>query len=651
MIADVIQRHRELTAPGHILNLFESAELEELEQQIGQTHLPITMSNATPKSIASITRLATDPQAGEIIQLIDAALIDPSPWNRKVFSESGDIEMADSIRAHGIIQAGIVRPHPDKPGRFQLVAGERRHRGAVRVDKHYQYPAFVRPYTDKQALEVQKIENLQREDLDPIEEATGLRQMMQEFGYTLDDLIKKLGKQKSSIYARIKLANLCPEGVKHFRAGHFAESVATRIARIPLHALQLKFIDEMKEQYSFDDNDGDGFSDRDCAHEIEEGYLKQLKGAPFKTTDATLLPVEFAPSGDPAADATKVRVRGGACDDCPMRAGNLPDFDPKAGRADMCLNPSCYRMKVDAAFALQSAAHVEKGGEVADPAKAFDQYGYLKCTSGYTDPSNHAHEIAGFKKGEMCPTWAQVAAKLKATASLVQHPKTGEIQTLLHKPTLIAAAKQAGLKLTSYGNSNNGDGGKAAAAKTKRENAIRTHIVSALVERAPLVASSDIIPVLRFIVESITCAASSDQSLAIATRRALDLAPFKNKNGTPARLALDALAGKLPNKTDLMGLLFELAITPRYPGFHGAEPLKQAAKVIGEKYDHLEANAKKALDAAKPKAKPGKKPIAAKATPAASGAAARARVAAALKARWAARMRDAKKPAKKGAAK
>src|SRR5262249_32650145 len=131
---------------------------------------------------------------------------------------------ADSIEAHGLAQPILVRPRP-APGRsqaqqdvaeafgiqgeeyFELVAGERRWR-AAKLAGLKEIEAKVRDLDNKAVLEIQFIENLQRTDLSPIEEAEGYKRLLDEHGYTADSLAGKLGKSKSYVYARLKLNNL-----------------------------------------------------------------------------------------------------------------------------------------------------------------------------------------------------------------------------------------------------------------------------------------------------------------------------------------------------------------------------------------------------------------------------------------------------------
>lgn len=136
--------------------------------------------------------------------------IDPSPYQpRKYFSEDALRELTESIRKNGVMQPIIVRV---KGGRYELVAGERRWRASklARIDA---IPVLVKDLSDTEALEFALIENIQRQDLTPLEEAEGYRRIMDECSYTQEELASELGKSRSHIANMLRLLNL-PENVK-----------------------------------------------------------------------------------------------------------------------------------------------------------------------------------------------------------------------------------------------------------------------------------------------------------------------------------------------------------------------------------------------------------------------------------------------------
>ena len=145
----------------------------------------------------------------EKLREIDIDRIVPNTQQpRKYFSEEALNELADSIRAHGLIQPIIVQPLPDNL--FQLIAGERRWRAAQKAGL-MKLPAVVRDSTSDASLEIALIENLQREDLNPIEEAQAYEKLIVEFGLTQEEVARRVGKNRVTITNMLRLLRLPPE--------------------------------------------------------------------------------------------------------------------------------------------------------------------------------------------------------------------------------------------------------------------------------------------------------------------------------------------------------------------------------------------------------------------------------------------------------
>jgi len=138
------------------------------------------------------------------------ALRPGSTQPRKTFKDDRLDELAESIRAQGVIQPILARPTSD--GGFEIVAGERRWRAAQRAGLH-EVPVIVRQLTDAEAAEAALVENLQREDLNPLEEARGLSRLITDFGYTQDALGARVGKDRSTVANALRLLKL-PEKVQ-----------------------------------------------------------------------------------------------------------------------------------------------------------------------------------------------------------------------------------------------------------------------------------------------------------------------------------------------------------------------------------------------------------------------------------------------------
>ena len=158
--------------------------------------------------------------------------IAPNPEQpRRRFDDEALADLAASIRSKGVIQPLLVRPSPHDPGMHEIVAGERRWR-AARMAGLAELPVVVRDLADDEVLEIAIVENVQRADLDPIEEAAGYRQLMDRFGHTQERLAEGLGKSRSHIANLMRLLQL-PADVRRLvsegalSAGH-ARALVTR---------------------------------------------------------------------------------------------------------------------------------------------------------------------------------------------------------------------------------------------------------------------------------------------------------------------------------------------------------------------------------------------------------------------------------------
>ncbi len=170
--------------------------------------------------------IGEEPQAApaqtEAPTRVPIELIRPNPDQpRRSFAEEDLAELAASIREKGVIQPLVVRRDPAKEGGFQIVAGERRWRAAQRAQLH-ELPVVVRDFSDDEALEVAIIENIQRADLNAVEEAAGYRQLMDKFQHTQEKLAEVMGKSRSHIANALRLLSLPESVIEHLRAGRLS---------------------------------------------------------------------------------------------------------------------------------------------------------------------------------------------------------------------------------------------------------------------------------------------------------------------------------------------------------------------------------------------------------------------------------------------
>jgi ParB family chromosome partitioning protein len=147
--------------------------------------------------------------------LVPVETIHPNPDQPRRHFDADDLnDLAGSIRSKGIIQPLVVRAHPVKAGEYEIVAGERRWRASQLAQLH-ELPVVVREFSDLDVLEIAIIENIQRADLNPIEEAIGYRQLMDKFGHTQEQMAEALGKSRPHIANVLRLLVL-PEDVQRF---------------------------------------------------------------------------------------------------------------------------------------------------------------------------------------------------------------------------------------------------------------------------------------------------------------------------------------------------------------------------------------------------------------------------------------------------
>jgi ParB family chromosome partitioning protein len=173
---------------------------------------------------------------------IDISLIKPNPWQpRRVFEETALQELANSIKEHGVLQPLVVVPLPN--GEYQLIVGERRLR-ASKLAGLTKVPALIRDFMEEQKkLELALIENIQRHNLDPIEEATAYQQLVDQYNLTQEEVAKKVGKGRTTITNLLRLLHLPLKIQNAIAAGVITEGHARNILAMPGMEKQLAFFD------------------------------------------------------------------------------------------------------------------------------------------------------------------------------------------------------------------------------------------------------------------------------------------------------------------------------------------------------------------------------------------------------------------------
>ncbi|MCZ6474086.1 MAG: ParB/RepB/Spo0J family partition protein [SAR324 cluster bacterium] len=184
-----------------------------------------------------------NPQGGErLVQLELHRLVPSIHQPRKRFSKQRIEQLARSIESQGVVQPLVVRPHPREHGRFELVAGERRLR-ALKLLGRDTAPVLVRAITDGQLLEASLVENLQREQLTPIEEAQAYRNLLDHHGYTQETLADRVGKERSTIANLVRLLGLPPALRQDLEEERLSTGHARTLLALEDPALQLALRD------------------------------------------------------------------------------------------------------------------------------------------------------------------------------------------------------------------------------------------------------------------------------------------------------------------------------------------------------------------------------------------------------------------------
>lgn len=162
---------------------------------------------------------------------VDIGLVRPNPNQpRKHFDEDALRELSDSIKKHGLIMPIVVNRM--EGGKYMIIAGERRYRAAKMAGKTT-IPVVIREYTDREIKEISLIENLQREDLNPIEAANAMKQLMDEYHLTQEELAERIGKSRPAVTNTLRLLSLAPEVVSMVSSGKLSAGHARALVTLP----------------------------------------------------------------------------------------------------------------------------------------------------------------------------------------------------------------------------------------------------------------------------------------------------------------------------------------------------------------------------------------------------------------------------------
>ena len=249
---------------------------------------------------------------------------------RRIFEDAALRELAESIRTQGVLSPLLVRPVTEQS--FEIVAGARRYR-AAQLAESATVPVRIVNLTDAEALEAQLIENLQRRDVHPLEEAQGFRALLnlEEPKYSVEQIAAKTGKSPAYVAQRIRLTELVASVVEAFYAEEIGVGHALLLAKLQPDQQEKALSECFREEWA-----GAGkkakrilLPVRYLQHWIEHQLMLILKLAPFSKRDAQLLPA------------------AGSCVECPKRTGHNRLLFGDV-QQDACTDPTCYTAKVEA---------------------------------------------------------------------------------------------------------------------------------------------------------------------------------------------------------------------------------------------------------------------------------------------------------------
>jgi len=367
--------------------------------------------------------------------------ISRSGTNRDVTKEELDPEMVESVRIHGVIEPLIVRPLAcvenerlrKAAGRAShvLVAGERRWLSAQTVGRE-KVQVVIRKLNDREALELQAIENLQRKDLKDIEEAQQFRRLL-DCGSKADEVALRIGKSRAHIYNCLKLLDLPKETQDALTQGKLDRAIALLIARIAHPAAQKEATRQILAgrvvyNHQTGRNENVTLTFREAKRFIVENFMLQLSNAPFDLQQADL--VEGVPS----------------CVQCPKRAGNIKDLFPDVStknRNDVCTDPKCFTAKKEAVWQRVKVEAETNGATVLDEKAAKKVLPYdndhVETSSGYVSLTHCCNHDPKRR------TWEQVLGR-KAPALVIARGSNGTVHRLVETKAALEVLRCMGLK-------------------------------------------------------------------------------------------------------------------------------------------------------------------------------------------------------------
>ena len=351
-------------------------------------------------------------------------------------------ELAHSIKRHGVLQPIVVRKFNHK---HVIVAGERRYLAAQKAELS-KIPAVVREMSDEEVIQVQLIENLQRADLDPLQEAEGYKELIDNYGHPIEAVHARVGKSRAYVYKRLQLLQLSKKCRMALIKNDINVGLALLIARIPNQKLQDEALDD------FTGWDGERPTLEAAARTIHDLFMLSLKDAPFPTDDPDL--VRSAP----------------ACGSCPKRTGNQAELFDDIKATDMCTDPECFAAKKTNHNKRLAKQWKAEGRPVIEgkAAKKVMPFGRFSSLQGYERLDSNSY--AGGKSRKVK---SLVKEDLDKVALLIT-PTDGDAVEVI--PSAIVRKAERALNNAGKKTKAGEDPAKALDRRIKEENAFRLEL-------------------------------------------------------------------------------------------------------------------------------------------------------------------------------
>lgn len=350
--------------------------------------------------------------------IVPLADIVSSPTNpRKSFDPAKLAELADTIKASGVHTPILLRYLPAsrledtfadrkkgaKLPQYEIVAGERRYRASV-IAGAANIPALIRAMSDTQALEVQMIENLQRDDLSELEEAEGYQQLCDLTNIAKEALGEKIGRSRRYVYNRLRLLKLQPLARAALREGKIEATAALAIAAVHDGDLQAKAL-RFASQPHFN---GEKPSTRELQKWMRSNVMLDLSRATFDIEQIDLNPT------------------AGPCNTCPKRTGADPDILAETQGPDSCCDAPCYHAKTETSRALAHAKFTAQGIEIIEGDDADDLL-TNNSFDGYSPVSQTREDTISGQPASLLDLLGKKGQQEVGMVA-IEHPRTKELR-------------------------------------------------------------------------------------------------------------------------------------------------------------------------------------------------------------------------------